>query len=79
MRRGASLNREGDDLKGMAAARELCARWRCAGILYLAALWPARLPGLSERERFLPKPVRLSKLARTVRELLGERPGPQVT
>ena len=67
------INREGEDLRGIAAARELCVRWGCAGILYLAALWPKRLMNnaLTERERFLPKPVSISRLTDVIQELLN--------
>jgi hypothetical protein len=45
---------------------ELCA-------IYLAALWPARLPrrALAKGERFLEKPVGLAMMVRAVRELLN--------
>jgi hypothetical protein len=40
--------------------------------IYLAALWPARLHqyALDFPERFLPKPVPMTKFVQTVRELL---------
>jgi hypothetical protein len=69
------MNRNSEDMAGMATARRLCSRWRCRGIIYLAALWPARLQreALSVSERFLPKPVSMSQMTHTVRELLGFR------
>jgi hypothetical protein len=41
-------------------------------MIYMAALWPVGLhrSELARDERFLPKPVRMSKLVETVRELL---------
>ena len=67
-----SINRCGEDLKGMETARELRSRWRSLAIIYLAALWPARLhrQALSTRERFLPKPVSIDRLTDAVRDLL---------
>ena len=66
-----SINRKGEDLKGLAAGRDLCRRWRCVGVVYLAALWPAKLRALSPRERFLEKPLSLPRMTAAVRELLG--------
>ena len=68
-----SINRTGEDLKGLEVSRALCARWRCNGAIYMAALWPLRLREkvLSGQERFLPKPVQMTQFLRAVRELLG--------
>lgn len=69
------MNRRLEDMAGMEAARSLCSRWSCPGIIYMAALWPARLrrEALTARERFLPKPVSMSEMIQTVRELLSVR------
>jgi DNA-binding response OmpR family regulator len=67
------MNRSAEDMKGMETARRLCSRWRCLGIIYMAALWPVRLreEALMVTERFLAKPVSMTKMTGTVRELLG--------
>jgi DNA-binding response OmpR family regulator len=71
------MNRSAEDMKGMETARRLCSRWRCLGIIYMAALWPVRLrqEALTVTERFLAKPVSMAKMTDTVRELLGYRGG----
>ena len=57
------MNRSAEDMKGMETARRLCSRWRCLGIIYMAALWPVRLrqEALMVTERFLAKPVSMPK------------------
>jgi DNA-binding response OmpR family regulator len=67
------MNRRGEDLNGLAVARRLRSRWPALAVVYMAALWPARLQrrALSFRERFLAKPLHIAKLTATVRELLG--------
>jgi DNA-binding response OmpR family regulator len=67
------MNRSAEDMKGMDTARRLCSRWRCVGIIYMAALWPVclRQEALMVTERFLAKPVSMTKITGTVRELLG--------
>jgi DNA-binding response OmpR family regulator len=67
------MNRRGEDLNGLAVARRLRSRWPALAVIYMAALWPARLQrrALSFRDRFIPKPVRIARLTATVRELLG--------
>jgi CheY-like chemotaxis protein len=66
------MNRSGEDMKGLAAARMLRARWPALGVIFMAALWPALLSrnALSGRDRFLSKPVKLTHMTHTVRELL---------
>jgi hypothetical protein len=51
------------------AMRKRCPLLR---VIYMAAIWPARLHrcALGVRDRFVSKPVPLSKLIRTGRELL---------
>jgi hypothetical protein len=63
-------------MKGWAAARTLRARWPAVGVVFMAALWPARLcrNALSVRDRFLTKPMRMDTMTRAVRELLGVNP-----
>jgi DNA-binding NtrC family response regulator len=67
-----SLNRRHEDLAGFRLVRAMRARCPRLGAIYMAGLWPVRLPrnALGQRERFLQKPVPLTKLVRTVRELL---------
>jgi hypothetical protein len=52
------INRYGEDLQGLEAARSLRSRWPCLGVVYMAALWPVRLrrQALGIRERFVTKP-----------------------
>jgi DNA-binding response OmpR family regulator len=71
------MNGRGEDMKGMAVARRLCERWQCRGIIYLAALWPSGLGPkvLADRERFLAKPISLTRMTSVVRELLDCRGG----
>ena len=61
-----------EDLTGLRVASALLCKWPQVCVIYLAALWPARLRhhALAASERFLAKPVRLTELTRTVRELL---------
>lgn len=67
------MNRRSEDLRGLGLARKLRARWPGIGVIYLAALWPARLRerSLDLRERFLTKPVRLTRMLDTVRDLMS--------
>ena len=67
------INRGHDeDLKGLEVVAALRRKWPQLCAVYLAAVWPARLHRemLGDGERFLMKPVALSQLTRTVRELL---------
>jgi DNA-binding response OmpR family regulator len=66
------MNRRGEDMRGLALGRALRVRFSFLAMIYMAALWPAGLhrSALARDERFLPKPVRMSKLVETVRELL---------
>ena len=67
------LNRGHDeDLTGLQVVSVMRRKWPKLCAVYLAALWPARLQrqALAASERFLPKPVRLASMIRTVRELL---------
>jgi DNA-binding response OmpR family regulator len=67
-----ALNRQREDLKGLAMARTLRAQCPSLAAIYLAALWPTALClcNLDARERFLQKPLELDKLIRTAREFL---------
>src|SRR4051794_4418770 len=67
------MNRHDEDMHGLGLARTLRSRWPGIGIIYLAALWPARLRnrGLGTRERFLAKPLLLTRMIATVRELMS--------
>jgi DNA-binding response OmpR family regulator len=71
------MNRSDEDIKGLAAARALRARWPALGVVFMAALWPARLcrNALSARDRFLTKPMRMATMTHAVRELLRTDPG----
>jgi DNA-binding response OmpR family regulator len=67
------INRGHDeDLTGLKVVSAMRRKWPQLCVVYLAALWPARLRRemLTARERFLTKPVRLAQMSRTVRELL---------
>ena len=66
------INRRGEDMKGMQFGRAIRARCPFLSVVYLAALWPVAMSrrALGVRERFLSKPVHVTKLASTVRELL---------
>src|SRR5579872_6712023 len=67
------INRGRDeDLRGLEMVATLRRKWPQLCAIYLAALWPARLrrEKLAAGERFLTKPVSLSHMIRTVRELL---------
>jgi DNA-binding response OmpR family regulator len=68
------LNRGHDeDLTGLKVISAIRGKWPQICVLYLAALWPARLrrETLTRRERFLTKPVRLGQMTRIVREFLS--------
>jgi DNA-binding NtrC family response regulator len=71
-----SINRHGEDMAGLRLVHAMRTRCPLLGAIYMAALWPGRLHrcALGLRERFLPKPVPLTKLVRTVRELLPASP-----
>jgi DNA-binding response OmpR family regulator len=71
------MNRGNEDMKGLAAAHTLRARWPAVGVVFMAALWPARLcrNALSARDRFLTKPMRMATMTHAVRELLSTDPG----
>ena len=67
------MNRTHDeDLTGLKLVSAMRRKWPQVCAIYLAALWPARLPrrALAAGERFLAKPVRLTTMIRAVRELL---------
>lgn len=68
-----SLNRgHYEDLTGLELVASMRRKWPQLRVVYLAALWPAHLPReLATGERFLKKPVRLTQVTDTVRELLG--------
>lgn len=70
------MNRSGEDMQGLSAACMLRAQWPALAVIFMAALWPARLfrNALAGRDRFLTKPVRLARLTHTVRELLSFDP-----
>ena len=61
-----------EDMTGLEVVAALRRKWPRICAVYLSALWPLRLSraGLAANERFLPKPVRLAQVVRTVRELL---------
>jgi DNA-binding response OmpR family regulator len=63
-------------MRGLAAARTLRARWPTVGVIFMAALWPARLcrNAPSARDRFLTKPMRMTNLVQAVRELFRVYP-----
>ena len=68
------LNRgHNEDLTGLQIVSAMRRKWPQLRAIYLAALGPARLRGarLAAGERFLTKPVRLTQMTRTVRELLS--------
>ena len=62
-----------EDLAGQDVDRTLRRKWPALCVVYLAALWPALLQrsALAAGERFLSKPVALTKIIRTVQELLA--------
>jgi DNA-binding NtrC family response regulator len=67
------INRGHDeDLTGLKLVAAMRRKWPQLCAVYLAALWPARLRPemLGTGERFLPKPVPLSRMIHVVRELL---------
>ena len=71
-----SLNRGcgySEDLFGLELVSAMRSKWPGLCAIYLAALWPARLPrrALAKGERFLSKPVGLAAMIRAVRELLN--------
>jgi DNA-binding response OmpR family regulator len=61
-----------EDLTGLRVVSAMRRKWPQLCVIYLSALWPARLrrERLAAGERFLTKPVRVAQLTRTVRELL---------
>ena len=61
-----------EDLTGLKVVSAMHRKWPQLCVIYLSALWPARLRRkmLAAGERFLTKPVRVAQLTRTVRELL---------
>jgi DNA-binding response OmpR family regulator len=67
-----------EDMIGLEVVAGMRRKWSQLGALYLAALWPLRLRHemLAYRDRFLTKPVCLTQLIRTLRELLGARRPP---
>lgn len=67
------INRGHDeDLTGFEVVSAIRRKWPQLCAVYLAALWPASLrrEKLAASERFLTKPVPISQMIRTVRELL---------
>lgn len=67
------MNREHpEDLAGMKLVGRMRKKCPALCVIYLAALWPARLNRhvMTVRERFLEKPVPLAELIGTVRELM---------
>jgi DNA-binding NtrC family response regulator len=67
-----SINRQPEDMQGLQLVRAMRKRRPLLRAIYLAALWPARLHqyALDFHERFLPKPVPMTRFVQTVRELL---------
>ena len=61
-----------EDLRGLMLVSVLRRKWPRLRAIYLAALWPARLPRrvLTTRDRFLSKPFDLAAMISAVRELL---------
>ena len=61
-----------EDLAGLEVVAAMRRKWPQLCVVYLASLWPVhpRLE-LAAGERFLKKPVRLTQVTDTVRELLG--------
>ena len=66
------INRRQDDMAGLQLVRSMRKRCPLLRVIYMAAVWPDQLHrcALGVRDRFVSKPVPLSKLIRTVRELL---------
>jgi DNA-binding response OmpR family regulator len=64
------INRAQEDMRGWRMARKMRRRCPRVAVLFMAALWPARMRALGCRERFLLKPVALEKFVKTVQELL---------
>jgi DNA-binding response OmpR family regulator len=62
-----------EDLAGMTFGRCMRKKWPTLCIVYLASLWPARLARnvLTAGDRFLAKPVALTQMVRTVRQLIA--------
>ena len=62
-----------EDLTGLKFADAMRRKWPALGVVYLAALWPVRLHrcALAARDRFLAKPVSVTDMVRTVRELMA--------
>lgn len=69
------LNRGHDeDLRGLELVATMRRKWPLLCVVYLAALWPTHpRRELAAGERFLTKPVRLTQVTDTVRELLASR------
>jgi DNA-binding NtrC family response regulator len=68
------MNRGHDeDLTGLQIVSAMRSKWPRLCAVYLASLWPLRLrrERLAARERFLAKPVCLTQMIGTVRELLN--------
>jgi DNA-binding NtrC family response regulator len=67
-----SINRQSEDMQELQLVRAMRKRRPLLRAIYLAALWPARLHqyALDFHERFLPKPVPMTRFVQTVRELL---------
>jgi DNA-binding response OmpR family regulator len=61
-----------EDLEGLTVVSTMRRKWPLICVIYLAALWPARLRRevLVARDRFLTKPVRSAQIIHTTRELL---------
>ena len=61
-----------EDMAGLVLVHAMRRRCPLLRVIYMAAIWPAQLHrcALGVRDRFVSKPVPLSKLVRTVRELL---------
>jgi CheY-like chemotaxis protein len=62
-----------EDLEGLKVVSAMRRNWPQLRVVYLAALWPARLhrEALAAGERFLTKPVSRTQLTSTVHELLA--------
>jgi CheY-like chemotaxis protein len=67
-----SINRRREDMAGLVLVHAMRRRCPLLSVIYMAAIWPAQLHrrALGVHDRFVSKPVPLSKLVRTVRELL---------
>jgi DNA-binding response OmpR family regulator len=61
-----------EDLTGLELIAAMRRQWPQLCVIYLASLWPVHPHReLAVGERFLTKPVRLTQVTETVRELLG--------